>query len=159
MRRIGGVVALAIGLAVFLIGHGAWAGSTAISQPTELDLTAVSCGAQHTHCWFFDLSGKGHGAVVRTSVPLQDQDGNVVGRHRADCTIAAHASGVCTIVDTLHAGASTAEGTITLTGLYDGVPPATFAVTGGTGAYEGVSGYEVFDFDGTNYPTTLFLTP
>lgn len=112
MRRIGGVVTLAIGFAVFVIAHSAFAGSTAISQPTELDLTSVACGAPHTHCWLFPPSGKGDGTVVRTSVPILDQDGTVVGRHRADCTIASHASGVWTIVISPQDGPYTDEGTV-----------------------------------------------
>lgn len=153
------MVAIVLGLAVILTARTASAGSAAISQPSEIDLTSVSCGAPHTHCWFFSLSGKGKGTTIRTSVPVLDQDGTVVGRHRSSCEIAAHASGVCTVVIALHDGPYTDEGTITMTGLYDGSTPATFAVTGGTGAYEGVSGHMDFDFDGTNYPTTLSLTP
>ncbi len=55
------------------------------------------------------------------------------------------------------------DGTITEQGVFlptsTGALLGTFAVTGGTGAYEGVSGYAEFSFDGTDYPNVLHLTP
>ena len=159
MRRVAGATTTVLVIALIVMAGTAFAGSSAISQPTELDLTTASCGTPHAHCWVFSLPGQGQGTIIRTSVPLLDQDGGVVGTHRAECTLASKASGVCTIVLTLHDGAFTDDGMITLTGVYAGVTPATFAVTGGSGAYEGVSGHMTFNFDGTSYPTTLFITP
>jgi hypothetical protein len=154
-----GVTTTVLVVASIVMARSALAGSTVVSQPTELDLTTAACGTPHAHCWVFPLAGQGQGTIIRTSVPLLDQGGAVVGTHRADCALASKASGVCTIVLTLHDGGSTDDGTITLSGVYAGGTPATFAVTGGTGAYEGVSGHMLFEFDGTSYPTTLFLTP
>jgi hypothetical protein len=158
MRRTWASLAVVVLLASTAAMRAANA-ATGSSTATEIDLTTVACGAPHTHCYFFALSGPGNGAIVRTNVPVLDEDGTVVGRHRSSCTLASHASGVCTTVISLHHGSYTDDGTVVFSGLFDGTTPATFAIAGGTGAYTGVGGYVTFDYDGTNYPTTLYFTP
>ena len=134
------------------------AGSAKTASPAELDLVAVHCGAPHTQCTA-NNTGSPHssaGDVWVFRVPLLDETGTKIGWHEATCNPVNENRAVCSIIETL------SDGTITEQGIFQFNSKGllgTFAVTGGTGAYEGVSGYAEFGFDGTDYPNTIHLTP
>lgn len=165
-RTVVGALSVALVVGAFVgVSLGSGGG---ISDPTTISLTAVACGSDATHCKFFPLtsySGHQSGQVGTFNVPILDQDGNVVGRNRAHCVFASAVGQQCTLIETIHEGTYTDDGTVILSGLFhpDKLAPGgyvdTFAVVGGTGEYQNVRGYATFGFDGTNYPLVLYLIP
>ena len=157
LKRFGSVAATITCLV--LAASSISSGSAKVTLPTELDLIAVHCGAAHTRCTFNNTGSPNSSAgdVWVFRVPLLDRTGARVGTHEASCNPVNEDRAVCTAVETL------SDGTITEQGIFlpnsEGDLLATFAVTGGTGAYEGVSGFTEFSFDGTDYPNTIHLTP
>lgn len=123
----------------------------------QIDLIAVHCGGAHTQCTFHD-TGDPHGDAADVwvfKVPLKDTSGSVVGTHEASCTPVSNVRAVCTVVETL------GDGTITEQGIFR--PGSSgllgrFAITGGTGTYEGAGGYAEFSYDGHDYPDVLHLS-
>ena len=158
MFRKLGLVATTI-TCVVLAASGFASSSARRTLPAELDLIAVHCGAAHTQCTFNNTGSpkSSAGDVWMFRVPLLDQAGSKVGTHEASCHPLNEHRAICVAVESL------ADGTITEEGIFlpdsTGDLLATFAITGGTGAYEGVSGYTEFSFDGTDYPNTIHLTP
>ena len=155
-KKLGYVAAAA--MVVMLSVASVTASSAKTTLPGELDLVAVSCGAPHTQCTFNNIGSpkKSAGDVWVFRVPLLDARGTQVGWHEASCNPVSENRAVCAIIETL------SDGTITEQGVFlpnNGTALGTFAVTGGTGAYEGVGGYSDFSFDGTNYPNTIHLVP
>jgi len=156
VRNLGYVTAAAALLALAVSGISA--GSSRRTLPAELDLVAVHCGAPRTHCTFNNTGSPKSlaGDVWVFRVPLLDASGTQVGWHEAKCNPVNENRAVCSIVETL------SDGTITEQGIFlpnAGKELGTFAVTGGTGAYEGVSGHADFSYDGTDYPNTIHLIP
>jgi hypothetical protein len=75
--------------------------------------------------------------------------GDDTGIDRLTCTVIAEDDALCTAVAKLSRGTITAQGLVTLTS--DSAPsPTRYAITGGTGDYEGASGTAVVtDIPGT----------
>jgi hypothetical protein len=82
-------------------------------------------------------------SITLSKDPLFDVDGNEVGFQTEHCTTSeGHGVGtpwVCTYVLKLKAGPHTQAGSVVTTGIYT-FGLSTFAITGGTGAYENVRG-------------------
>jgi hypothetical protein len=165
-RRI--VVATIAGLVLTAVVAGiAVASGGGIDEPKTIELRAIGCGAPETHCRFFDLrqNEKATGAVETFNVPVIDEEGDVVGRNHAECIFGVSVGHQCTLTETLRAGEHTRPGTVVLSGLFhpDKLEPGgyvdTFAVVGGSGAYQNVRGQGTFGFDGTYYPINLYLIP
>jgi allene oxide cyclase-like protein len=94
--------------------------------------------------------------------PLFDVEGTKVGQQSEQCTVSygenkGGTPWVCTYVITLKAGPHTEQGTVVTTGIYD-FDSSTFAVTGGTGAYENVRGYATMELVGTGADRHEVLT-
>jgi hypothetical protein len=172
MRRRRAVkrVLLATGAGLLLtavVAGVAFAGGGGISSSETIKLRAVPCGEAETHCRFFRLreNAEPTGAVETFNVPILDEDADVVGRNRAECIFAKSVGHQCTLTETLRAGEHTRPGTVVLSGLFhpDKLEPGgyvdTFAVIGGSGAYENVRGEATFGFNGTYYPINLYLIP
>ena len=66
---------------------------------------------------------------------------------------------VCTFLLKLKAGPHTERGTVVTTGIYRFSDPSTYAVTGGTGAYENVRGYARMEVVHKREVLTLNLIP
>ena len=150
--------AAAVAIVMVLAATSLSAGSARTTPGAELDLVAVHCGPPHTQCTFNNTGSpkSSAGDVWVFRVPLLDQSGVKVGTHEAACNPVNENRAVCSIVETL------SDGTITEQGIFEFNSKGllgTFAVTGGSGAYEGVGGYAEFGFDGTDYPNTIHLTP
>ena len=113
----------------------------ASAATTDLLLTEMGCGAPRSHCQLVGNGTKGHfGDRFVFSVRLVSRpDGNPVGRDEGECTLlyrAAHAY-YCDFMVRLDAGDVTLQGRLVI----ESQATSTFAVTGGTGSYEGASGY------------------
>jgi hypothetical protein len=144
---------------VTLVASSIPASSAKTTLPAELDLVAVHCGAAHTQCTFNNTGSPNTSAgdVWVFRVPLLDQAGSKVGTHEASCHPLNENRAICDIVESLTDGTIAEQGIFLPNSTSDLL--GTFAVTGGTGAYEGVGGYAEFRFDGTDYPNTIHLTP
>jgi hypothetical protein len=152
VKRFGYIAATAA--LVVLAASGVSAGTTRAKVPTTLDLVAVACGAPHTRCAFINTGSSKSpvGDVWTFRVPLLNRVGKRVGTHEATCNPVNQSRAVCAVIESLPSG------TITEQGIFRPNANASFfAITGGTGAYEGVGGYARFSFDGTTYPDTLHL--
>ena len=162
------VLGVAMMLAIGAFAGVSFGGGRGITQPTTISLVATTCGGDGAHCRFYPLTsfgGKQNGDVETFNVPIVDEDGVTVGRNRAYCVVAQSIGAQCTLTETIRAGAFTEAGTVMLSGLFHpnlytpGGYVDTFAVLGGTGAYENVRGHATFGFDGTNFPLVLYLIP
>jgi hypothetical protein len=139
-----GAIAGAMLISGGLVGVS-FAGGGGITEPQVIELSLDLCGDS---CRIFELQdpvhGRGGNALITFSKdPLFDVDGNEVGFQSEHCTTSeGHGGGtpwVCTYVLKLKAGPHTEPGSVVTTGIYS-FGPSTFAVTGGTGAYENVRG-------------------
>jgi hypothetical protein len=150
-----GVLTAALLVSGLLVGvsHG---GSAEITQPEVLELRF-----KDRHIEYFPMyreNGKWGGQATFLTRLLFDVDGNHVGIQRVDCMGSADRGWICTSVSTLRDGPHTDKGTIVSTGIYTLSPSAqyhTYAVTGGTGAYDNVGGRMRQE----NRTYTLYLVP
>ncbi len=149
-----GVLAAALLLSGALVGVSFGGGGGGIPQPEVLELTFKDKRIEFFALDTFD--GKQRGQLTWVKRSLSDVDGNPVGTQRVECTAIIDPGWICTIVSTIQDGPNTDKGTIVATGVYNGHAPfSTFAVTGGTGAYDNVGGRAKQEDD--SY--TLFLVP
>jgi len=139
-----GAIAAALLVAGGLVGVSYGQGG-GITEPQVIELTLDVCGDS---CRLFELQDPVHGRsgnalIALSKDPLFDVDGNEVGFQSEHCTTSeGHGVGtpwVCTYVLKLRAGPHTDPGSVVTTGIYT-FGPSTFAVIGGTGAYENVRG-------------------
>lgn len=140
-----GAIAAALLVSGGLVGVSYGQGS-GISEPEVIELSLDLCGDS---CRLFELRNPVHGRdgnalITLSKDPLQDVDGNAVGFQIEHCTTSeGHGVGtpwVCTYIIKLKAGPHTEPGTVVTTGIYN-FGHSTFAVIGGTGAYENVRGH------------------
>ena len=148
MRNIGKkrtiVITFAIVLAIGAIAPlAAWSAGGGIVDPATIELHLSGCatddGDPTTGCHVYalrDETGNRSGSIAKFREPIEDADGNTVGKQFAECVSSKGAGEVCTLIEVLHDGPYTDPGTIVLTGLSNG----TLAVTGGSGAYANVRG-------------------
>jgi hypothetical protein len=166
MRKVGiGVLTAALLMSGALVGvsHG---GSGGITEPTTIELSLDLCGRS---CRIFELQDPIHGRpgtawVTVSDDALLDVDGTRVGRQSYQCTTSGPAGRgpgtpwVCTYVVTLADGPYTDAGTVVTTGIYT-FGTDTFAVTGGTGAYENIRGTATMEAVEGREVLTLNLIP
>jgi hypothetical protein len=155
-------LASAIALVSVLVATGvSWAGS-GISGPTELDFTLATCGAAHTKCTYVDTGSHDRvaGDILADRSILFDANDHRAGTTEATCIAVTELRFRCGFTESLH------DGTIELSGVFltNGVKGdlsdlGTFAVTGGTGTYEGVGGYATFGLVNGVFTRTIFLVP
>jgi len=152
-----GAIAASLLLSGAMVGVS-YGGGGGITEPEVIELEVAFC---EPLCRFYslrDTDGERNGQITSAKQGLFDVDGNKVGTHHATCVQSSGqraTQNLCTFVHTLKDGPHTQQGTIMATGIlaFDGND--VFAVTGGTGAYEGVRGSIVLDADGY----TLNLIP
>jgi hypothetical protein len=140
------VIAAALLVSGGLVGVS-FAGGGGITEPQVIELSLDVCGDS---CRGFELRDpifgpRGTAWIVVSKDSLFDVDGTRVGHQHEQCTVSygrneGGTPWLCTYVVTLRAGAHTEPGTVVATGIYD-FDSSTFAVTGGTGAYENVRGF------------------
>lgn len=164
-RKLGiGVITAALLMSGALVGVS-FAGGDGITQPEVIELSLDVCGDS---CRGFELrepvfGRRGEALITLSNDLLFDVDGNEVGHQSAHCTASGGPGGgtpwVCTYLVKLKAGPHTERGTVATTGIYRFSDPSTFAVTGGTGAYENVRGYATMEVVQKREALTLNLTP
>jgi hypothetical protein len=146
MTRKLSIAVIAVALAVALLMSGtlvgvSYGGGGGITQPTVIELSTPLCiRGSSPHCrgssvrW--DLWGRGAGIIAASQDPVFDIDDNRVGILKHRCV-----DWVCTDLLKLVDGQFTDRGTVVITGYFHPGDPSTWAVTGGTGAYENVRGF------------------
>lgn len=166
MRKLSvGLVAAALLMSGAMVGVS-FAGGEGIEQPEVIELSLDLCGDQ---CRGFELTDvvfgrRGTAWIVTSEDPVFDVDGAKVGHQSYDCTVSYGRNDkggtpwLCTFVITLESGPHTETGTVVTTGIYD-FDGSTFAVTGGTGAYENVRGYATMVLVDDREVLTLNLIP
>ena len=164
MRKLSvGVIATALLMSGGLIGVS-FAGAGGISEPMVIELSLDLCGDS---CRIFELQDpvegrRGNALITLADDMLLDVDGNRVGRQSEQCTTSGGRGRgtpwLCTYVVTLTAGPHTDAGTVVSTGIYE-FDASTFAVVGGTGAYENVRGYATMEVVEGHEILTLNLIP
>jgi hypothetical protein len=125
---------LAVGTTILAVSLG----RSATAVTTDLRLRELVCGEEGAHCDVPDRFRFGDKFVF--SLPLVSRaDGTRVGRDEGTCFVLHRAAGrmYCDFVAHLADGDVTVQGSLEL-GIDEA---ATLAVTGGTGAYEGASGF------------------
>ena len=161
--RKGVVAALASALLVsgLLVGVS-YGGGGGITEPQVIELVTTACATTDndpaTECRVYrlkDTDGERSGEIFRFKVPLEDTDGNPVGRGYLECSGSTGTGSTCTLILSLKPGPFTDLGTIVSTGL--NLPPR--AITGGSGAYLNVRG-EITGQEGPGgFHLTLNLIP
>ena len=118
-------------------------GGPGITEPQVIELDIDVCG----RAYWYPLSPEERvaGQITVCRSPIFDVDGERVGTHNISCMVSDKTDWVCTNLYTLKDGPHTDAGTIVATGEYVDGDGDVFAVTGGTGAYQGVGGYAVQD--------------
>jgi hypothetical protein len=160
-----GAIATALLLSGGLLGVS-FAGAGGITEPQVIELSLDLCG---NTCQIFELQDPVFGRrgdlwITVSDDALLDVDGNRVGRQSEQCTTSGPAGrghGTpwhCTYIVTLNDGPHTDAGTIVSTGIYT-FETDTFAITGGTGAYENVRGTVTMDPVDGREVLTLNLIP
>ena len=158
-----GVIAAALLMSGALVGVS-FGGGGGITQPEVIELSLDLCGKS---CRLFELRDpvfgrRGNALITLSKDSLFDVDDNEVGAQSEHCTTSEGRGGgtpwVCTYVLRLKPGPHTERGTVVTTGIYR-FGPSTFAVTGGTGAYENVRGYATLEVVGKREFLTLNLIP
>jgi len=121
-----------------------YGGGGGIIEPQVIELVTTGCATNDddpaTECRVYqlkDTDGERSGEIFRFKVPLQDTDGNPVGRGYLECSGSKGTGQTCTLVLSLKPGPFTELGTIVSTGV-NSLPPK--AITGGSGAYLNVRG-------------------
>ena len=143
--RNGAVAILASALLVSGLFVGvSYGGGGGITEPQVIELVTNGCATNDndpaTECRVYrlkDTDGERSGEIFRFKVPLQDTDGNPVGRGYLECSGSKGTGQTCTLVLSLKPGPFTELGTIVSTGV-NSLPPS--AITGGSGAYLNVRG-------------------
>lgn len=134
------------------------------TQPTVLELWwNTNHKDSEVRFFLFDEHGgrcgeedKVCGQITEKDMPLFDVDGNKVGRQHISCMASDVTEWVCHQISVIKDGPNTDRGQVTAFGTKD--PSAIhIAVTGGTGAYEGVSGHARQVGDDGKVTYTLFL--
>ena len=134
--------------------------SEGITDPTVIELTTHGC-RDIEDCPQYrlrDSEGDLTGVLRRFRDAVTDVDGNPVGWSYRECFGAKRTGTICTHVLVLKPGPHTEQGTITAAGVYH-QPPATFAITGGTGAYRNVRGELIGTQGADGFVFTLNLIP
>jgi hypothetical protein len=137
-RKLGvGVLAAALLMSGALVGVS-FGGGGGITQPEVIELSLSICGRPNCTGWELRHAewGRGGGLITVARDPLFDADGTRVGSHRMQCVVG---DWQCNVVIELKAGPYTELGTVVTSGMFRW-ESSTFAVTGGTGAYENVRG-------------------
>jgi len=136
------VMGLLAGIA--LVGGGVvslHAGPASADTTLNLRLKESFCGADRSYCKRLNHNPSGSfGDSLVFSLPLEYRsDGRRAGRDEGECVTLAKDSGraYCTFVAHLRNGTVAVQGTVALSNTDESVLP----ITGGTGAYEGASGY------------------
>lgn len=106
-----------------------------------------------------DSEGKGSGQIDLFKEQLLDADGNEVGIYRLNCMNARAIGWFCSGVMSLRAGPYTDHGQVVITGMFRGFNGESFAVIGGTGAYDNAGGHATLTIDGEDLVRTLYLEP
>lgn len=155
-----GALAAALLISGLLVGVSR-GGSTGITEPTVLELKWTTDAATSRIHYFPLRDGEGGGQITIKKLVLYDLDGNEVGRQHIEC-LSAEKNWMCTFVSKIIDGPNTDKGTVVGVGakpLKKVQTKVNVAITGGTGAYEGVSGYAK-ELGGTGKTTyTLYMTP
>lgn len=162
--RKGAVAALASALLLsgLLVGVS-YGGGGGITEPQVVELVTKGCATNDddpaTECRVYqlkDTDGERSGEIFRFKVPLQDTDGNPVGRGYLECSGSKGTGQTCTLVLSLKPGPFTELGTIVSTGV-NSLPPN--AITGGSGAYLNVRGEITGENQSDGFHLTLNLIP
>lgn len=149
-----GVIAVALLLSGAMVSVSFGGDRAAITQPEVVKLKFEDRRIEYLP--LVDSEGRWGGQVTLIKRSLFDLDGNPVGIQRVECTARAGPGWICTSVNSIKDGPNTDKGTIVTTGVYNGLRPfSTFAVIGGTGAYENVGGYA----KQVDNEYTLYLVP
>ena len=132
-----GVLAAALLVSGALVGVS-FGGGGGITQPEVIELSVILWDPDSFRMYGLRDPdyGKGKAVIAVSHDSVFDVDRDDVGSLRQDCV-----DWVCTYVFGLKAGPHTERGTVVATGVYRFGKPTRFAVTGGTGAYENISGY------------------
>ena len=166
MRKVTvGVIATALLMSGATVGVS-FAGAGGITEPQVIELSLDLCG---NSCRGFELQDpilgrRGTAWIVVSDDSLFDVDGTRVGHQSEQCTVSYGRNDkggtpwLCTYVITLKAGPHTEPGTVVTTGIYH-FGGETYAVTGGTGAYENVRGYATMVVVDDREVLTLNLIP
>lgn len=157
MRRWLGVGVLGAAVVTAVVGLG-------ISDPTsagtvelvEIRLVYGELALQHGYR-LEDERGDRSAVIELYKGPLLDVEGNEIGVHRCQCVHAAGFGWTCTHIYRLGPGPSTSRGTVVITGVFRGFNGERAAITGGTGAYAGATGYAVATTEGDAFVHTLHL--
>jgi hypothetical protein len=164
-KLIVGAIATALLLSGGLIGVS-FAGAGGITEPEVIELSLDLCG---NTCRTFEQGDPVFGRPGQIWITVNDDvlldvDGNRVGRQSGQCT-SSYSAGQgrgtpwhCSFIVTLNDGPHTDAGTIVSSGIYT-FETDTFAVTGGTGAYENVRGTVTMDPVDGREVLTLNLIP
>lgn len=133
-----GALAAALLLSGALVGVS-FGGGGGITQPEVIELSLELCGRPNCTGWELRHAawGRGTGLLTVARDPIFDADGTRVGSHRMQCVVG---DWQCNVVLELKAGPYTELGTVVTSGIFRWEEGSTFAVTGGTGAYENVRG-------------------
>ena len=129
---------------IVLVGGGVvslQAGPATADTTLNLRLKESFCGADRSYCKRLDHNPLGSfGDSLVFSLPLEYRsDGRRAGRDEGECVTLAKDSGhaYCTFVAHLRNGTVAVQGSIALSDTDVSILP----ITGGTGAYQGASGY------------------
>ena len=114
-------------------------GGGGITQPEVIELSLELCGRPNCTGWELRHAAGGgeRGLLTVSRDPLFDVDSTRSGSQRTQCVVG---DWQCKFVLELKAGPYTELGTVVTTGIFRWEEGSTFAVTGGTGAYENVRG-------------------
>lgn len=99
------------------------------------------------------------GQITLKDMPLYDQDGNEVGRQHISCTVSDTTNWLCSLLSELEDGPYTDKGQVSAIGVKKPNGNSHVIITGGTGAYGGVSGHGWKDGDNGRVNYTLTLVP
>jgi hypothetical protein len=162
-KQVGiGAITAAVLLTGVLVGvaRGGTGGGSVITEPTTIELHIDVCRHAHHYLLADPDAPKSFvmGQVTLCRSPIFDPDGDRAGTNNVTCTVADATDWICTQIYRLKAGPFTDAGTVVATGHYEDGEGDVLAVTGGTGAYQGVGGYAVQN-DGQGVNHTLNLIP
>jgi hypothetical protein len=148
------VTALALAGLLAVVSSG---DAAQVARTASVELIVDACTDQS--CQAYPIAkGAEYSAV---NLRVRDVDGQAVGRSRCSCLSSRAAGSVCDMVLSLRDGGHTANGTVLATGLFrplaDDRSVSTYAITGGTGAYTGASGYATEGWDDSRHAFVITL--